>query len=100
MAQEQIAVVVSRAVVDRFEAIEVNQEQRERGIVALAHPQGLLHPVAQQSAVRQLREGIVNRLMPQGVLGPDAFGHVGAHPDRARYPARVVGQGQVANLNH
>ena len=69
--QQLVAGLVSEAVVDRLEAIEVEVEHREQRLAQRA-PRAVkqvLQAVEEQRAVREIRERIVERLALQLLLG-------------------------------
>ena len=62
-AQQVVALVVAERVVDVLEAVEVDEDDRERAAVAVARRERLLEPVAQQGAVGQAGERVVERVV-------------------------------------
>ena len=68
MDQEQVAEMVAERVVDLLEAIEVEQQQRQRFAVAGRRAQRLGQAVVEQHAIGQAGQGIVHRLVAQPVL--------------------------------
>jgi hypothetical protein len=76
LLQELVAGQVPERVVDVFEAIQVDDAQRERPPVALRHADGLRQTVLQQHAVGQAGQAVVQGLMRQRLFGPLALGDV------------------------
>ena len=87
--QQGIALVVAVLVVDRFEAVEVAEQHRQRPARALAAGQCELQPVEQRRAVRHPGERVVLGLEGEAslVLGP-------LDGDRGQHRARLA-QGHV-----
>ena len=57
--EHAIARLVAPAVIDLFEAIQIEVEQPHGATIALGRRYGLLHPVFEQEAIGQTRQGIV-----------------------------------------
>ncbi len=74
--QQLVAGVVAQAVVHLLEAVEVHEQHRQRRPGALGARHGLVEPVAEQGAVRQGGEAVVERLPDQLLLEPHPLGHV------------------------
>ena len=55
--------MVAERVVDVLEAVQVDEDDRERAAVAVARGERLLEPVAQQGAVGQAGERVVERVV-------------------------------------
>ena len=73
---------MAQAVVDVLEAIQVHEEHGEQVVgVADAPADGAGQPLHEQHPVRQVRQGIVNRVVHQAVLGgPEAGAHLVERP--------------------
>ena len=76
--QHLVAGGVAPAVVDGLEVVEVDEEQAERRLAALAARQGVTQAVAQQRQVAQAGEGVVIGLVRQLLFERLALGHVTA----------------------
>jgi hypothetical protein len=63
LLEEPVALVVAQGVVDLLEVVEVHQHHREAGPVAAGDADGLLDAVAEQDAVRQPGERVVDGLV-------------------------------------
>jgi hypothetical protein len=68
---------VTKAVVDRFETVQVQVGHGGQGVVALGLGQGHLHAVGEQAAVGQLGQGIVVGQVLQVALALLDVGDVG-----------------------
>ena len=68
-------------VVHVLEAVEVDEEQCETGVVALGCGRELLEAVGQQEAVGQAGEEVVMRHVPDAGLGRLRLGNVGEGAD-------------------
>ncbi|MEO5337558.1 MAG: hypothetical protein H7841_11785 [Magnetospirillum sp. WYHS-4] len=71
--QQLVTDVMAMAIVDQFETIEIDEQQPHQFGRSLAAAQGIGYPVANQSPVRQVRQGIVRRLPSQFLLDLLAF---------------------------
>ena len=104
--QQQVAEVVAEGVVDVLEAVEVEQQQPDGALAAgEPPPSSALQPVVEQRAVGQAGEGVVARLVLQGVdaareppvaqleIAQRPPGLVGAAPVRERQADRDGGAG-------
>ena len=67
---------MTEAVVDRLESIEVEQEDRRSAPRARGTRERVIHTVAEDRAVRQPGERVVERLLRQLLLQELAVGHV------------------------
>ena len=65
-ASSTVAVVVAERVVDLLEAVEVHEHHREAAVAARRRRERLLDAVAEQRAVRQAGQGVVQRLVLLG----------------------------------
>ena len=74
--QQLVAGVVAEAVVDLLEPVEVDEQHREDAPGALRARERLVEPVAEQGAVGEAGEPVVERLARQLLLEPDALGDV------------------------
>ena len=83
LLQQQVAEVMAEGVVDLLEAVEVEQQQRQRRVLASSGEDRLRQPVLQQGAIGQARQPVVQRLVTQGLLGLLALGDVARHHDQA-----------------
>ena len=82
---------MAEAVVDLLEAVEVDEQHRERVARPLGPRERLVEPVAEQRAVGEPGEAVVERLPGQLLLEPHALGDVaGVEDDAADLP--VVAQ--------
>ena len=75
--QQRVPGAVPQAVVDGLEVVEIQEQQRERRLAATLRPgQGVLRTVAQQRAVRESRQRVVERLMGELGLERGPLAHV------------------------
>lgn len=81
--EEFVAGLVAEAVVDRLEAVEVDEEHGGAGVAGAAAAEGLADPLGEQGAVGQVGERVVLGVVLQLRLEPDPFGHVAAVEDQA-----------------
>jgi len=95
--QHPIAPAVADAVVDRFEAVEVDEHDRHRAGMARRARQGLPQAVHAQRAVREAGERIVERLVGQPFLCPLALGDVLGLRDEVERLAIGVGDERRAD---
>ena len=63
--QDAVAAGMAEGVVDVFEAVQVDKQQRDRGMGALAYGHGLGQAVAQQHSVGQASEAVMKCLVQQ-----------------------------------
>ncbi len=68
LQQQLVARLVPEAVVDGLEVVEVEEQDRDRFLERLAQGQGVLDPVAEQAAIGQVGEGIVEGLVGELLL--------------------------------
>ena len=66
--QDAIAGMMPQRVVDRLEAVEVEDQQRERGARAVGDAQRLRETIVQQQAVRQIGQRVVIRQVRETLL--------------------------------
>ena len=69
LVQERVAAVVAERVVDLLEPVEVHQQDGVRAAAALRALEGLADAIVEEPPVRQPRQRVVQRLMPQSRLG-------------------------------
>ena len=89
--QHRVAGGVAEAVVDRLEAVQVHEEQRDPGAAAPGHLQRVLDPVEQQSAVRQVGEEVVAGQVGHVLGQPEPGERVGGDRDH-RLEGLLVGR--------
>lgn len=80
---------MTQAVIDRLEVIQVEEEDADGRPLTLCSLESVRHTVAEQGAVAQSREGIVQRLPPQLLLEYNAVADV---PARTRPRPRPRGR--------
>ena len=68
-AQHLVAARVAEAVVDRLEAVEVEEQHGQRGVLALQPADRVVEAVEEQHAVGQAGQRVVQRLVEQQLLG-------------------------------
>ena len=96
LLQDHIAVVVAEGVVDLLEAIQVQQQQRERCVLVAAGGDGLLHVPLQEGAIGQPGQQIMRGLVGQLVLGSLALGDIADDAGEDAAPIQMVfADGQV-----
>ena len=78
--EQIVAGVVAEPVVDAFEAVEVEEQQRERGGMAARASDRDVEPVEQEHAVRQAGKRIVERLVREAGRGALALDRVADRP--------------------
>ena len=88
--ERAIAGRMAEGVVDLLEAIHVEVQQRERGLVAQRARDRLLQQVLELHAVRHLGQRVVTREVADAPLGALALGDVAHHEDGALV-LRIVG---------
>ena len=81
--QQFVAGLVADGVVDRLEAVEVDEEHGRAAVAAAAAGQGLPDPLGEQRAVGQVGERVVRGVVLQLRLQPHPFGDVPAVEDQA-----------------
>ncbi len=84
--EELVAVVVAEGVVDLFEPVQVDQQQRRREQLPVGRPDGLAGAVAQQGAVGQAGQPVVQRLALGAPLVADQ------HPTEDDQQAKTRGE--------
>ena len=78
--QQTVAGLVTVAVVDQFESVEIEEQHRERSLgSALRTLERQVHPVVERGPVRQTGEGVVERRLEELLLGPLPHGDVDQH---------------------
>ena len=90
-AQHFIAGAVPKVVIDRFEAIQINQQQPHPRRLALGARQRQREAVLQQTPVGQAGQGIVLRQLAHRFLGALDAGNVGVDPDDAAVGGAPLG---------
>ena len=90
--EDLVAGVVAERRVHLFEAVQADQQDRERPRVPPHGDKGLGHPVHQGGPVGEARHRVVQGLVGQGVLRVDLRGDVTGDPERAHYQPPVVKQ--------
>ncbi len=98
LAQQLVAGVVSEAVVDRLEAVEVQVEHDRRGCAPPPPPHGVVEPFAEEHPVGEPGQRVVQRLSGQLLLRLLAGGHVEQVDDDAA-DGRVLDQAHGAGLD-
>ena len=77
LLEQLVAGVVAEAVVDLLEAVEVDEQHGERRRAERSRPrERLVEPVAEERAVGETGQAVVERLAGQLLLEPDALGDV------------------------
>ena len=74
--QEEVAGVVAERVVDHLEAVEVGEHHDDRRGDPARASQRVIEPVAQERAVGEAGEVVVERLVLERLLEPDPLGDV------------------------
>ena len=90
--QHRVAGGVAEPVVDRLEAVEVDEEQRDPGAAPPRHLQRVLDPVEQQAAVGQVGEQVVAGQVGHVLGQPQPRERVGGDRDH-RLEGLLVGGG-------
>ncbi len=96
--EQLVARVVAERVVDLLEVVQVEEEEGQGGTDARGDAQGLLQAVAEQGAIGQVGQRVVQGLVAQRV-GLLARGHVALHRDPVGDVAGGVGHGHDAELD-
>ena len=91
--QHRVAGGVPEAVVDRLEAVEVDEQQRDAGAAPPGDLQGVLDPVEQQAAVGEVGEQVVARQVGHVLGQPQPGERVGGDRDH-RLEGLLVGGGR------
>ena len=94
-SDEPIAGRVPERVIDALEAVEVEQEDGDHAIAATQPGERIVEPLAQQLAVRQVRERIVEREVAGPPLGHDLRRDVAGDATIAKEAADMV-EGRLA----
>ena len=76
LPQQRVAGLVAEGVVDRLEAVEVDEDDRRRDVPPVTAAQGLADAVGEEGPVGQAGEGVVEGLVGQRLLGALAVGDV------------------------
>jgi hypothetical protein len=84
LAEDAIADLVAEGIVDVLEAIEVDEQDGQSGLVAVGTLQGLVQSVAKQQAVGQAGQRVVVGLVIELIVGLPQFGDVGEYADIVR----------------
>jgi hypothetical protein len=92
LAEDPIAGLMAERVVDDLEAVEIDEQDRQFGFIAVRPLHCLVQPVAQQQSVRQTGERIVVRLMVELIVRPAQLGDIREHAD-------VVGDAALAVIH-
>ena len=95
LLEQLVAGVVAERVVHLLEAVEVDEQHGERLAGARRAGQRLVEPVAEERTVGEAREPVVEGLVRELVLEPDALGDVAGVQDD---PADVPVAAQVADV--
>src|SRR5712664_928067 len=99
--EELVSEHVAEAVVDHLEAVDVQHQHREAGLVPpLLQREAVLEAVEEERAVGQAGEGIVERVVEQLVGGAAPIGHVSAHGGAADHAAVPFAQRDDVPLHH
>ena len=93
--QDAVAGLVAQRVVDRLEVVEVGEHDSDLAVAPVEGRQGLGEAVHQRQAVRQAREGVVEGLVGEGLLGDDLCGHVPGDAESPDHLAVVVPERQL-----
>ena len=100
--QQPVPGVVTEAVVDDLEAVDVGKEHGHARRPPTKPGQGERQPVEEQGPVRQLGQGVVQGLVGESLLGPLALDHrpelAGHGRDQAQNAAIVGSLGNVEQL--
>jgi hypothetical protein len=81
--EQLVARVVAETVVHLLEAVQIDEQHRERGARAGRAGERLLQAIAEERAVRQHREAVVERLPRQLLLEAHPLGDVSGIQDDA-----------------
>ena len=102
LREQLVAGFVPVRVVHGLEPVDVEEEHRDRVLVALGARQAVGEPVQEQVAVGQAGERIVQRLVRQQLLHPSPSRDVAAHDQHAAHRGLVqeVGQHQLDPSPH
>ena len=92
--------MVAEGVVDGLEAVQVDEHEREAGVVPGGVHHALLEAVVQQHAVGQSREGVARGEELGALLGDLALGDVGGGAGHAQRLAVVVALRDLAARVH
>ncbi len=85
--QQPVAGQMAVAVVDRLEAVEIDEDHRDQVAVALEPAERLAQPVLEQRPIRQAGQGVVPGQLAELALDPLALDRV---PDRAAQQAGIA----------
>ena len=61
--QQQVAVLVAEGVVDLFEAVQIDHQQRHRRVLGATRGDRLLNPQVQHGSIGQVGQQVVERLV-------------------------------------
>jgi hypothetical protein len=81
LAEDAIAGLMAERVVDVLEAVEIDEQDGQPGLVAVRTLQCLVQPVAQQQAVGQAGQRVVVCLVVELSCASAQLGDVGEYPD-------------------
>ncbi|MNM45486.1 hypothetical protein D3C81_564110 [compost metagenome] len=95
--EQQVAHMVTKGIVDRFEAIQVNEHQRKTATLLCHFAHGLFNAVGQQCTVGQAGQGIVQGQLGEFLVGP---GQGARELRRARFQASIKHRGQQSHRQH
>jgi hypothetical protein len=96
LPQQLIAGLMTKAVVDHLEVIQVEKQQCDHLLGVLGAGQGALQPVEEQGAIGQARERVMERQLAQLLLEDLALGDIAIGDDDAAHGGliqRVDGHG-------
>ena len=97
--QQPVARIVTQRVVDVLEVVEIEEHHRHRAAVALCQRERVLHAIAEQVAVGEQRQRIVEGELPQLLLERFALADV-AEVERQTLHRRIARQVAADALDH
>ena len=97
--QQPVACVMAERIVDVLEVVEVEEHDRDRAVAALGEGHRVLHPIAEQVAIGEQRQGIVERELPQLLLERLALADV-AEIERQPLDRRILREIAADALDH
>src|SRR5207245_4215535 len=97
--QQPIARLMAEGIIDVLEVVEVEEHDRHRALAALGEGQRVLHAIAEQIAVGEQRQGIVERQLPQLLLERLALADV-AEIERETLDRRILHEIAADALDH
>ncbi|MNJ49158.1 hypothetical protein D3C77_443760 [compost metagenome] len=95
--EQQVAHVMTESVVDRLEAVQVDEHQRETTTLLAHFADGLVNAIGQQCAVGQPGQGVVQGQLGQFLVGP---GQRARQFRGARFKAGIEYRGQQCHRQH